>query len=983
MRAYYDQKVLTFVGDSKTIECGDWASVGIEVSGTFVGSLSFTAQTSGQSSGGPGVSVYNSSGTAVSTITALGRFIFPAAGANTLCIKLDALSSGSPTVTLTQSAANFVPPAVASGGVAGDASASNQTNGTQLTRITNGTQTADTLLSETGQNAVLVAGNRKEVPFSTGSVQAVASTDAGNYRWVSVHVITQGTSSTVTFQTSNDNINWVTCILGVVGANATSGVGSTTAANTMFAGSIQGRYFRLNVTGISALTTAGVVEFFATAGALATMGVLAFENGNFTTQGVTASGVTAAGNPLRIGGIFVTTQPTVTTGQSVDIQATNRGAVIVASGIDPIVVQPGNTANTTPWLVTSTSLPLPTGAATSAKQAAPGVAGTPSADVLTVQGTASMTPLKIDGSAITQPISGTVTANAGTNLNTSALALDTSVNGILVSTASTTAGQKGTLVQAASTAAAPTYVEGKTNPLSADLAGNLRVTGSLSIAANSSVNVNQVAGTAVDTNSGNKSAGTQRFVLATDQPNLTTPFNVALTSTPLPTGASTNAGITGTSSKTLTDIFTVLGTPLQAGGSVVVTSAPTTAVTNAGLTNIDVALSTRLKPADTLAGITTVGAVTAITNALPAGTNLIGKTGIDQTTPGTTNRVSIGTDGTVIANAGTNLNTSALALDTSINGILLSQASTTSGQKGALIQGAVSTAAPTYTNAQTSPLSIDTVGNLRVTNTPSGTQTISGSVTANAGTNLNTSLLARETGGNLDAVNNATTSMAVQLTTVTTHLASISTNTDVALSTRLKPADTLTGVTTVGAVTAITNALPVGTNVLGKIGIDQTTPGTTNNVSVTTKSVAISQTLTVTASSAYTSGNEVGGLSTFAGAVGTAGSGIVQSIRATSKSVQTGPLKLYLFNVNPTNTTWTDKTTPAINAADVSSVIGVYSLSSTDSGLGTHTIYTLDGVGKAFSIASGTSLYGVLVTTGTPTFGSSSDIVVTINVLQD
>ena len=41
-------------------------------------------------------------------------------------------------------------------------------------------------------------------------------------------------------------------------------------------------------------------------------------------------------------------------------------------------------------------------------------------------------------------------------------------------------------------------------------------------------------------------------------------------------------------------------------------------------TNLDVALSTRLKPADTLAAVTTVGAVTAITNALPAGTNAIG-----------------------------------------------------------------------------------------------------------------------------------------------------------------------------------------------------------------------------------------------------------------------------------------------------------------------------------------------------------------------
>lgn len=36
----------------------------------------------------------------------------------------------------------------------------------------------------------------------------------------------------------------------------------------------------------------------------------------------------------------------------------------------------------------------------------------------------------------------------------------------------------------------------------------------------------KINGTAVDTNSGNKSGGTQRFVLATDQPNLTTPLNI-------------------------------------------------------------------------------------------------------------------------------------------------------------------------------------------------------------------------------------------------------------------------------------------------------------------------------------------------------------------------------------------------------------------------------------------------------------------------
>lgn len=54
------------------------------------------------------------------------------------------------------------------------------------------------------------------------------------------------------------------------------------------------------------------------------------------------------------------------------------------------------------------------GAATAAKQPALGSAGVSSTDVLTVQGIASMTALKVDGSGVTQPISGTLTANAGT-----------------------------------------------------------------------------------------------------------------------------------------------------------------------------------------------------------------------------------------------------------------------------------------------------------------------------------------------------------------------------------------------------------------------------------------------------------------------------------------------------------------------------------------------------------------------------------------
>lgn len=73
--------------------------------------------------------------------------------------------------------------------------------------------------------------------------------------------------------------------------------------------------------------------------------------------GNVASGATDSGNPLKTGGVFNTTQPTVTNGQRVDTQSTARGANIVATGTDNFNIN--NVSGT---------VSLPTGAATSANQ---------------------------------------------------------------------------------------------------------------------------------------------------------------------------------------------------------------------------------------------------------------------------------------------------------------------------------------------------------------------------------------------------------------------------------------------------------------------------------------------------------------------------------------------------------------------------------------------------------------------------------------
>lgn len=91
----------------------------------------------------------------------------------------------------------------------------------------------------------------------------------------------------------------------------------------------------------------------------------------------------------------------------VNIAASNASVAVTNAGITTIA---GAVSGTEMQVDVLTSA-LPTGAATAAKQPALGTAGTASSDVITVQGIASMTALKVDGSGVTQPVSGTVTAN--------------------------------------------------------------------------------------------------------------------------------------------------------------------------------------------------------------------------------------------------------------------------------------------------------------------------------------------------------------------------------------------------------------------------------------------------------------------------------------------------------------------------------------------------------------------------------------------
>lgn len=293
--------------------------------------------------------------------------------------------------------------------------------------------------------------------------------------------------------------------------------------------------------------------------------------------------------------------------------------------------------------------------------------------------TASL-PVVIASDQSAVPVSGTVTANAGTNLNTSALALDATLTG---GTAKAIArgGAKGATAAADLTSTA----EG---------------------ADHQALDVQIMHGGAAKDPTAIRALTTADAVTAT------------------------------------------LAASSAVVGHVIVDTAPTTAVTNAGMSNLDVLLSTRLKPADTLAAVTAItnvvhvddnaGSLTVdapvgtpvfsrlsdgaaaligqkvsasslpvvlasdqssipVAATLQAGAAIVGKVTTDQTTHGTTDlvaaditkvggaavvtgtgaggagvpRVTVSNDSTVTANAGTNLNTSALALGSQLPSALV------------------------------------------------------------------------------------------------------------------------------------------------------------------------------------------------------------------------------------------------------------------------------------------------------------------------
>ena len=129
--------------------------------------------------------------------------------------------------------------------------------------------------------------------------------------------------------------------------------------------------------------------------------------------------------------------------------------------------------------------------------------------------------------------------------------------------------------------------------------------------------------------------------------------------------------------------------------------------------------------------------------------------------------------------------------------------------------------------------------------------------------------------------------------------------------------------------------------------------------------------------SAYGTGELIGGKLTFSPAAGSSskGTGYIVSVLITDKAKQAQDLELVLFRANPSSTTFTDRSAFDPADADLPNVVATVSLTSA----ATHFAWNDNSVHYVGSLAipfRGITLYGAWVSRGTPTCASSSDVTI-------
>jgi hypothetical protein len=713
--------------------------------------------------------------------------------------------------------------------------------------------------------------------------------------------------------------------------------------------------------------------------------------------------------------------------------------------------------------ISAASLPLPSGAATAAKQPALGTAGTPSSDVLTVQGHASGTALKVDGSAVTQPVSAAslpLPSGASTSANqTTAIghlaAIETAVEGTLTvgTHAVTQSGTWGVRCQ-----------DGSGNALTSKVAGSERAM-SVAIVDGSGTHITSFGGGTQYTEGDTDASITGTAMLWEDAGNTLRPASAA---TPFPVAIISGAGSGGTAIQDGA-VFTPDTTSLTPiGGYRDDTSPATVTEGDAAACRITTnrALHVNLRDAsgnevsvgggtqyaeDTASAademLTMAGVVRSDTASSKVGTDgdrtvlLVDSSGRLHANVG--NTVTVGTHAvtqsgtwTLGANSGVDIGdvtinnasgASAVNIQDGGNSITVDGTVSISGTvtvdtelpaAAALADNTANPTAPAvgafglvWDGATWDRMPGTAADGVTVNLAANNDVTVTGSVTANAGTNLNTSALALESGGNLAAaatslglLDNAVSGNELQVDIVAALPAGTNNIGDVDVLTlpNVTLASTTNTIEVVGDAAA--GAAVSGNPVLVGFRADTTVPTAVDDgdvvhpwtdeygaqvVKPSCNQIDIQVTPTID-TAVYASGDRLGSVMTFANAALASGrSGTIVSALLFDDANQAFDIRLHLFKVSPTLANADNGALEFTDANLASAIpIGVIEFDNDNA----HTYVNnrivqgtwLGGpVAIPFVTSGSSSIFGVLEARGAYDAAATDDLVVTLTVIRD
>jgi hypothetical protein len=435
--------------------------------------------------------------------------------------------------------------------------------------------------------------------------------------------------------------------------------------------------------------------------------------------------------------------------------------------------------------ISASSLPLPTSASTAANQVSVQAAtggSVPASAVLSgmsVSGTMTALPgtsngLKVDGSAVNQPVTGTfwqaTQPVSAASLPLPSGAATAALQPTNAAQASTTSGQTGHLGEAAVSTSAPSYTTGQTDPLSLTTAGALRTDSSAVTQPVSAASLPLPSGAATDAHLTNvqTSPGTPASTAITIQGNASgVPLPVTGTLSAsvggfTPTPSYAQLAVSGSSSRvalptgTSVIVYNTGSNPAYVvlGNGAVTATANNDVIPAGSWTEFSVGAAVDLAAIET-AGSTTLtisGGAGLATGAIAGSSASSGPTG--SAVPSIAGYVGMNVSGNLTGLTGTGnglkvdgsavtqpvsgtfwqssqpvtgtfwqatqpVSASALPLPTGASTAALQPTnatlgSTTSGQTGNLDIAAVTTSAPSYTTGQSNALSLNTSGGLRV-----------------------------------------------------------------------------------------------------------------------------------------------------------------------------------------------------------------------------------------------------------------------------